>query len=165
MPGRRVYHVTGHNPCLCQALYTYVHFSCFLNNFVLISFTFFFCILNTQCLCTRQACQPGFCSADYPYCSYTAQGYDHSPDIWTVVFPSATKFSVMSFALVQHEVFSVRYMTVQNVSTVVITPLFIKWIIHEWMQASVGDRRQNSTTTLIYRNKITRRKRKSCLYF
>jgi hypothetical protein len=61
-------------------------------------------ILNKVCLCTRQACQPRFYTADYAYCSYTAQGYDHNLGNWSVICLTATKFEpfiffVLSFVL------------------------------------------------------------------
>jgi len=68
---RRVCHVTGHSPCLCQATRTfwvvfYRRYFYFCLYFFLPSFSFYLLFpLNTVRLCTHQASQPTFCTADY----------------------------------------------------------------------------------------------------
>jgi hypothetical protein len=73
----RVCIVIGHSSCVSN-MYIYIFF--FVNIFVvfLLFPFFFFFFLSFLGLQSR------FCTADYAYCSYTDQGYNHSLERWIV---------------------------------------------------------------------------------
>jgi hypothetical protein len=75
--GRPPCHVTGHSPCLCQAIYTYISSELFVINFSVLHFI-------------HRPVSP--CTADYAYCLYTTQERKNSFDTWTVACLTATKF-------------------------------------------------------------------------
>jgi hypothetical protein len=90
------------SPRSLQTVLVYVHFEfCFISIFVWFfpSSSSYSSILNTVCLCTRQAYQTRFCRAVYAYCSYTAQGYSHCLDVSSATTLEPFILSVLSLAL------------------------------------------------------------------